>query len=212
MKNKLIIVAGCSGSGKSTVSKTILANFNPGDAQIICLDRFYKKSKTEMPKVGKNGPCNYDHPDAFDWTLLRKCLINLLKGKVTSLPVYDYQVQARKKEGEVFKPSKIIILEGILPLYDDRVTELASLKVYVDTPLDECFIRRLLRDQDERGRSIKSIVKQWQEAVRPMYNAYVEPLKNQADLILPWDRININGLEFLTTAIRETFKNNKEGK
>jgi len=206
MKNKLIIVAGCSGSGKSTVSKTILENFNPGDAQIICLDRFYKKTKNEMPKVRKNGPVNYDHPDAFDWSLLYKCLTNLLNNRVTTLPVYDYQIQTRLKEGEVFKPSKVIILEGILPLYDKRVNDLASLKVYVDTPLDECFIRRLLRDQGERGRSINSIVKQWQEAVRPMYNAYVEPLKNLADLILPWDRININGLEFLTTAIKETFK------
>lgn len=205
MKNKLIIVAGSSGSGKSTISKTILENFGAGVAQIVCLDRFYLKDKTKLPKVAGTQHANYDHPDAFDWPLARKCIKSLLNGKPTEFPVYNYLTQNRAKKGQIIKPSDIVILEGTLPLYDQELIEMANLKIYVDTSLDECFIRRLLRDQEERGRSIKSVIKQWKEAVKPMYELYVEPSKKHADLILPWEKININGLEFLTSAIYKLY-------
>ena len=202
MKNELIIVAGCSGSGKTTVAKKIYDNFKSGWAQIICLDRFYLKDKNKIPKLDKNGNINFDHPLAFDWHLLIKSLKNLLNNKSTIIPIYNYKISDREKHGELLKPTKFIILEGIMPLYNNEISSLAVLKVFVDTPLDECFIRRLLRDKNERGRSIQSIVDQWLYSVRPMYIQYVEPTKTKADLILPWHKLNEKGSKYLTEAIK----------
>jgi len=206
MKNKLVIVAGSSGSGKSTIAKTILESVKAGNAQIICLDRFYLKDKKSMPKVESSDAINYDHPDSFEWKLVIKCLKELLENKSTILPSYDYVVQARKTKGDKIKPTKLIILEGTLPLVNNELRKLADLKIYVDTPLDECFIRRLQRDNVERGRSVKSVIKQWKEAVKPMYVQYVEPSKVHADLVLPWEKVNISGIEVLTRAIRSVVK------
>lgn len=202
MKNKLIIVAGCSGSGKTTIANSILKNFKVGVAQIISLDSFYLANSTKIPKLHNSTTINFDHPRAFDWELLIQCLKKLLNGQKTNIPQYNYELSMREKKWKNVNPTKVIILEGILPLINQKLFELATLKIFVDTPLDECFIRRLTRDQIERGRSIKSIIKQWQESVRPMYNQYVEPTKMNADLILPWHKINIVGLDNLTKIVR----------
>lgn len=202
MKNKLIIVAGCSGSGKTTVSKKIKNSFKRNEAQIICMDRFYKSNADMMEKVKKSGNPNFDHPNSFDWPLLRKCLKSLLDGKPTEVPVYNYKNHKRNDKWELIKPTKIIIFEGFLALYDDQFNNLAELKIYVDTSMDECFIRRLRRDQIERGRNIESIVRQWTESVKPMYDTYVKPRRWIADFLIPWDKPNKNSVEYLITAIK----------
>lgn len=202
MKNKLIIVAGCSGSGKTTVSKTIRDSFKSTDAQIICMDRFYKANVNMMPKVKKSGNPNFDHPDSFDWPLLKQCLKNLLNNKPTNIPVYDYSTHKRKAKMELVKPTKIIIFEGFLALYDDRFNDMAELKIYVDTSLDECFVRRLHRDQTERKRTVESIVHQWTESVKPMYDAYVKPRRWISDFLIPWDKGNPNGVKYLIAGIK----------
>lgn len=201
MKNKLIIVAGCSGSGKTTVSKAVLKAFKKGDAQIICIDRFYKKSQKYMPKTDKSGNANFDHPDAIDWPLLRSCLTLLLNGKSAKLPCYDYIKHVRMSKTLTVKPTRIIILEGVLGLYDKQINKMAELKIFVDTHSDECFARRLKRDQQERGRSLESIVLQWIESVKPMYDKYVKPSRWSADLLLPWDTNNQKSLKYLAVAI-----------
>lgn len=207
MKNNLIIVAGCSGSGKTTVAGKILKSYDKGIAQIICLDRFYRDDRTKsFPLVESTGKFNFDHPDSLDWKLLYKCLLNLLKGKPTEIPNYNYFISRREKVGEKIKPTKVIILEGTLPLYDKKIADLASLKLFVKTPLDICLIRRMKRDQATRGRSIDSIVEQWQTAVRPMYEKYVYPSKNHADLILPWQKVNEEGLSIILQAIEKLGK------
>ena len=206
MKNKLIVVAGCSGSGKTTIAKKILDSFKPGYAQIICLDRFYLKDKNKIPKLNEKGDINFDHPLAFDWHLVIKSIRNLLNDKSTMIPTYNYKISNREKHGQLVKPTRFIILEGIMPLFDNKISSLAVLKVFVDAPLDECFIRRLLRDMNERGRSIQAIVNQWLGSVRPMYTQYVEPTKTKADLILPWHKLNVNGLKHLIEAIRHIHK------
>lgn len=202
MKNKLIIVAGCSGSGKSTISHQIRDSFKPGQAQIICMDRFYKSSSSLMPKVKKSGNPNFDHPDSFDWPLLKKCLRSLLNNKETYVPFYDYKTHKRKGKMHLIQPTKIIIFEGVLALFDDEFNKMAELKLYVDTSMDECFIRRLHRDQTERKRSIESIVSQWTESVKPMYDAYVKPRRWVSDFLLPWDKPNPNSVKYLITAIK----------
>lgn len=206
MKSKLIIVAGCSGSGKTTVSDTILHNFKKGDAQIICMDRFYKKNASCMPKVAKNGHPNFDHPDSIDWKLLYKCMSSLLQGKPTVFPIYDYVHHVRLNKGDLIKPSKIVIFEGILALLDDKFNNLASLKLFVDTSIEMCFKRRLERDQVERGRTARSIKQQWDESVIPMYNKFVKPRRWVADLLLPWDKPNPNSLKYLSAAIKSIHK------
>lgn len=202
MKNKLIIVAGCSGSGKSTVSQEIKQSFTKKDAQILCMDRFYKRTVAEMPKVKENGHPNFDHPDAFDWPLLRKCLKDLLNGKPTMVPHYDYKTHKRLKKYTLVKPTKIIIFEGVLTLYDDRINNMAELKIFVDTSMNESFIRRLHRDQYERNRTVESIVNQWTESVKPMYDTYVKPRRWVADFLLPWDKKNENSIKYLIAAVR----------
>ena len=206
MKNKLIIVAGCSGSGKTTVSKTIKDSFNKKDVQIICMDRFYKKSPKYMPKTEKSRHPNFDHPDSFDWPILRRCLKDLLNNKSTRLPVYDYIKHVRLDKTELAKPTKIIILEGVLALNDEKVNELAELKLFVDTHTDECFTRRLKRDQEERGRTIESIVLQWTESVKPMYDKYVKPIRWSSDFLIPWDKPNQHSLNYLIAAIKSVLK------
>ncbi|MBQ0045626.1 MAG: uridine kinase [Mycoplasma sp.] len=202
MKNKLIIVAGCSGSGKSTVSSKIKQSFGEKKAQIICMDRFYKVNASKMPKVKKTGHANYDHPNSFDWVLLRKCLRSLLNDKPTKVPVYDYTIHSRKKELELIKPTRIIIFEGFLALYDKVFNDMAELKVYVDTSLEKCFRRRLQRDKKQRKRTEKSIRIQWNESVVPMFNKYVKPNIKVADFLLPWERKNTKSLNYLIAAIK----------
>lgn len=206
MKNKLIIVAGCSGSGKSSVSKRIKNSFKKSDAQIICMDRFYKAKASMMPKVAKSGDPNFDHPNAFDWPLLKKCLNDLLNNKSTRVPFYDYKTHSRLSRTELVKPTRIIIFEGVLTLFDDAINNMAELKVYVDTSMDECFIRRLNRDQKQRKRTVESIVRQWTESVKPMYDMYVKPRRWVSDFLIPWDKKNSNSIRYLIAAIKSELK------
>lgn len=203
MKNKLILVAGCSGSGKSTVSNRIKNSFKKNEAQILCMDRFYKATAKLMPKVEKNGHPNFDHPKSFDWILLRKCLRSLLDNKPTYVPVYDYKTHKRKSKLELIQPTKIIIFEGFLALYDEKLNNLAELKIFVDTSMNECFIRRLHRDQKERRRTPESIINQWNESVKPMFDIYVKPKRWLSDFLLPWDNSeNKNSIKYLIAGIR----------
>lgn len=205
MKNKLIIVAGCSGSGKTTVAKRIKDIFKQKDAQIICLDHFYKKSASAMPKL-ENGHPNFDHPKSFDWTLLKNCLKDLINDKTTLVPDYDYKIHHRKKYFDAIKPTKIIIFEGFLSLYDKEINDLAELKIFVDTDIKDCYKRRLERDQKERGRTAASVYQQWNESVVPMYNKFVKSKRWVADIVLPWDRENKKSIQYLISAIKSQIK------
>ncbi len=205
MKNKLIIVAGCSGSGKTTVSKKIRNIFAKKDAQIICVDRFYKTHAHLMPTL-RNGHPNFDHPDSIDWTLLRKCIKSLLEGKQVLVPNYNYKTHKREKKYELTKSTKILIFEGFLALYDKEINNIAEIKIFVDTDIKECFKRRVLRDQKERGRTLESIKTQWNESVVPMYNKYVKPMRWASDIVLPWDRENKKSIKYLISAIKSQIK------
>lgn len=205
MKNKLIIVAGCSGSGKTRVANKIKNSFKD-KAQILCLDRFYNENPKDIVKVKSSGNRNFDHPDSLDWTLFKKCLSSLLNNKKTFIPVYNYKVHKREDKWQLIKPTKIIILEGFLALYDDSINKLASLKIFVDTPIDLCFKRRLNRDQKERNRTVASVTKQWKESVLPMYNKYSKPQRDKSDFLLPWAKPNATSIKYLLTAIKQQLK------
>lgn len=182
MKPLVIGIAGKSGSGKTTLAQELVNSYN-NDITIIRLDDYYK-SQDHLDVVQRT-LTNYDHPDAFDWDLLSKDLALLIEGKSINKPIYDYVTHTRSKEYEIVTPTKVIIIEGIFVLLEEKLRNLLDVKIYVDTDSDECIIRRITRDMNERGRDLDSIIKQYLECVKPMAEQFIEPTKKYADVIIP---------------------------
>ncbi|HHF4870243.1 TPA: uridine kinase [Haemophilus influenzae] len=195
----IIAITGASASGKSSIASTVhkeLCNeLGCQEIGIITEDSYYKdQSHLEMTERVKT---NYDHPNSMDRDLLIQHLKNLKNGSAVDVPVYSYVEHTRTNETTHFTPKRIVILEGILLLTDERVRQLA-ISVFVDTPLDICFIRRLQRDMEERGRSLQSVIDQYRATVRPMFLQFIEPSKQYADIVIPRggkNRIAINMLK-----------------
>ena len=189
-KPVIIGIAGGSGSGKTTIAHEIADNINDNDhdrIMIMTQDSYYKDntgvSMEERMKI------NYDHPDAFDMPLLEAQLNQLMHRKPIEMPTYDFTAD-------------IIILEGILVLFNEDIRNLMDIKVYVDTDDDIRFIRRLERDMKERGRSLDSVINQYLGTVKPMYNQFIEPTKRYADIIVPEGGENDVAIDMLTTKIQ----------
>ncbi len=182
MKPLVIGIAGKSGSGKTTLAQELVNSYN-NDITIIRLDDYYK-SQDHLDVVQRT-LTNYDHPDAFDWDLLSNDLALLIEGKSINKPIYDYVTHTRSKEYEIVTPTKVIIIEGIFVLLEEKLRNLLDVKIYVDTDSDECIIRRITRDMNERGRDLDSIIKQYLECVKPMAEQFIEPTKKYADVIIP---------------------------
>ncbi len=199
-KGILIGIAGASGSGKTLVAHNINDRLGSEKVVIIQEDSYYH-DLSEIPfdeRVGKN----FDHPDAFDHDLLVKHLNELREGKTIAHPVYDYKTHSRRKETREVGPHSIIILEGILILSEPRIRDLMDIRIFVDTALDVCFIRRLKRDISERQRSVDSVITQYDKTVRPMYFQFVEPSKRYADIIIPRGGKNMVAIDVITAKIR----------
>lgn len=201
MKRGILVgIAGASGSGKTLVAKNIYNKLGSDKVVLIQEDSYYK-DLSHIPydnRIGKN----FDHPDAFDHDHLFEQIKDLLAGKAISHPVYDYTTHCRSKEIRVVGPHKVVFLEGILVLSDARLRALMDIKVFVATDPDICFIRRLKRDINERGRDVESVIKQYQETVRPMYFQFIEPSKRYADIIIPEGGKNTVAIDILTTKIK----------
>ncbi len=206
----LILVDGPSGGGKTTVANKIAQDL-PSDLTclIINQDRFYKNFKDKFDKDG-NLNINYDHPSSFSWPLIKKAIFSLMDSKKALLPIYNYVTHKRIDKKEIANPVNVIIFEGIYALYDEDINKIASLKIFVNTPMDECFIRRILRDVKERGRTMDSVIHQWRNTVKPMYKAFIEPLKSNADIILPWNQVNLSGINILRHGLKGIIKENDE--
>lgn len=208
MKTIIIGIAGGTASGKTTLAKKVYEESKKyGTVSIIKIDDYYKildeLSMEERTKV------NYDHPDAYDVKLLCKHLNDLKKGKEIQKPVYDFIVHNRSQDKfDIIYPSNVIILEGILTLAIKEIRELCDIKLFVDTPDDIRFIRRLVRDIEERGRDITSVVEQYLTTVRPMHVSFVERSKTFADLIIPEGGKNNIAIDFIVTKIVDIIKQN----
>lgn len=200
MKPLLILVAGGSASGKSTVVSEIVSKAGLEDVLIIRHDDYYK-DQSEMP-FEKRMDINYDHPDALDSDLLQSHLNHLLKGQSIEKPLYDFVSYTRKKETEIVSPKKVIIVEGILILNDTNIRKLSHLNVYVELDDDTRFIRRMMRDLNERGRSIESIVTHYQNTVKPMFYKFVKPSKRHAHVIIPNDDKHDIGVDLIASKIK----------
>ncbi len=182
-KPVVIGVAGGSGSGKTTVTRSICQRFQ--DKTILVIEQdYYYKDQSHLPFEERLNT-NYDHPLAFDNDLLVEHVHHLLNHQPVQKPVYDYKMHTRSNEVITVEPKEVIILEGILILEDPRLVDLMDIKVFVDTDSDIRIIRRLMRDIKERGRTLDSVIDQYETIVRPMHLQFVEPTKRYADIIIP---------------------------
>lgn len=209
MNTVIIGIAGGTASGKTTIAKKVYQETSKqGTVSMIKIDDYYKildhLTYDERTRV------NYDHPDAYDIELLTKHLQDLKNGIAIQKPVYDFVVHNRSKEiTETIEPSNIIILEGILTLAIKELRDMCDIKLYVDTPDDIRFIRRLARDIKDRGRDVESIVEQYLTTVRPMHHTFVERSKTFADLIIPEGGNNNVAIDFIITKIVDIINKSK---
>lgn len=195
----VIGVAGGSGSGKSTVTREVLASIGPEMAAVVMQDDYYLDQTPLSPE--ERCKTNYDHPDAFDWPLMMRHVQALRRGEAIEMPVYDFSAHNRSSRTIMVKPAPVIVIEGLFALYDPRLCKMMSLKVFVDTASDVRFIRRLQRDITERGRSTESVIQQYLETVRPMHKQFIEPTKRNADVILPHGA-NGPAVDIITTKVK----------
>jgi len=207
-KGILIGIAGASGSGKTLVANGIVESLGSDKAVIIQEDSYYKdlSDVTYEQRAGRN----FDHPDAFDYDLLATHLFQLLNGQAVSRPVYDYRLHTRSNEKKTVGPGALIILEGILILNNPRLRELMDYRVFIDTPLDICFVRRLKRDLEERGRTLDSVIRQYTETVRPMYLQFIEPSKQYANILISGEGRNSEAVDVLITKINALLNNSEQ--
>ncbi len=181
METVIIGIAGGTGSGKSTFTNRLKAYF--GDAVTVIYHDNYYRQQGDIP-LEERRKVNYDHPDALETDLLLEHLRALKDGKTILCPVYDYTQHNRSSETVEIKPNKIIIVEGILLLADERICNLLDIRIFVDADADERILRRILRDVKERGRELDDIVDQYLSTVKPMHNIFVEPTKAKADIVI----------------------------
>ena len=201
MKPILIIVAGGSASGKSTVVNEIIERLKSVHVAIIKHDDYYV-DLTNMP-MEERKLVNYDHPSSLDNELLYQHLQDLLNNKAVLKPTYDFIEHNRNTNKELHEHKKVIILEGILSLVDKRIRDLASIKIFVELDDDLRFIRRLTRDINERGRSVESVIQQYLTTVKPMYHKYVKPQKKYCDIIIPNDKSHDVAVDVIVCKIKD---------
>ncbi len=202
----LIGVAGGTCSGKTTISESLARLAGDENVALIKLDSYYVAST--HADLAEREKSNYDHPDLFDWQLLNDHLAALVAGATVPVPVYDYADYRRSDDVRMVHPARIVVVEGILVLYDVALRERFDLRVFVDTDADIRLIRRLERDVAERGRTMDSIVAQYLATVRPSHEQFIEPSKRHADVILPHGGMNEPALDVLLARVRELVRVN----
>lgn len=180
-KTVVIGIAGGTGSGKTTLAKNIAEHF--GNRIALLRQDDYYKDRTDMPKLGE--AVNYDHPDAFDNAHLISHVRDLASGKAIDAPIYEYKTHTRSRETRRVEPSPVVLVEGILIFEPRELCELFDIKIFVDTDADVRLIRRIARDIETRGRTLESVVEQYLLTVKPMHDAFVEPSRRRADIIIP---------------------------
>ncbi len=203
MKNNIIIIgiSGPSASGKSLLANTIVDEMGTDQVAIISEDAYYK-DLSDMT-LEQRGNLNFDHPNALDHALLINHLKALQSGRSVEVPIYDYTKHCRKKETHHIGQHRILVLEGILLFVEPELRNMMDIRIFMDTPLDICLLRRLHRDLIERNRSVECVVSQYQKTVRPMYLQFIEPSKRYADIIVPRGGENRIAIEMIQAKMRE---------
>jgi len=196
----VIGLAGGTGSGKSTVADALVAAAGDGSVAVLPQDVYYKRDADFDHPPGT--AINYDVPEAFDTDLLLEHVDRLVAGHDVMVPVYDFALSDRSDATTPCAAAPVVVIEGILVLHDARLRSRMNLKVFVDAPADERFIRRLERDVNQRGRSAQNVIDQYRSSVKPMHDLYVEPTKQHADVILPVGGSNRAGVNVLVGYVR----------
>ncbi len=197
----IIGICGGTGSGKTTIARKIIEAVGRESVILIEQDSYYRNLE-DMP-LDERHQANFDHLDAIDSDLLMNHIKRLKGGQTVEMPVYDFASHTRKQETEHLEPKPVVLVEGILIFAEPRILELLDIKVFVDTPDDIRFIRRLKRDITERGRTVESVIAQYYATVRPMHFEFVENSKRYADIIIPEGGNSDIGIELLCGKIRE---------
>src|SRR3989338_10069704 len=197
----IIGISGASASGKSLLANTIVNELGSDRVVVISEDSYYKDLHN-LP-LEERAKTNFDHPDALDHELLIEHLKLLREGKTVEIPRYDFSQHQRRKETRHIGQHRIIVLEGILLFVDPALRSMMDIRIFMDTSLDICLMRRLRRDLLERGRSLESILEQYQNTVRPMYLQFIEPSKKYADIIVPRGGENRIAIDMIKAKMRE---------
>ena len=194
MGTMIIGIAGGTGSGKTTLTHRLQEIFG-SDVSVVYHDNYYKRldelTYEERCKV------NYDHPDSFETDLMVEDLRRLASGEIIHCPVYDYTIHNRSNEFVEVRPTKVVIVEGILIFADEELRKLMDIRIFVDTDADVRLCRRIKRDVNKRGRSLESVITQYQQTVKPMHEKYVEPSKKYADIVVPEGGKNLVALAMI---------------
>ena len=208
MSKRIIIgIAGGSASGKTSLAKRLKREFEESNSVIIIRQDDYYNDQRDMT-MEERLKVNYDHPFAFDNDLLAQHLSDLREGKPINRPTYDFIEYTRSDEIEVVEPHDVIVVEGLFVLEDEFIRKHLDIKVFVDTPADVRFIRRLNRDVRDRGRSLDNVISQYMNTVRVMHDQFIEPSKRYADVIVPEGGKNEIAVELLTNKIDSIIKIN----
>ena len=195
MENILVIgIAGGSGSGKTTLVKNLMAQFGP-KITVLSHDNYYKRH--DELTYEQRCELNYDEPGAFDTSLMVYQLEQLRHGQTIQCPVYDFTVHNRSNETLSIQPEQVIIVEGILIFENEQLRDLMDIKIFVDADADIRICRRMKRDVNKRGRSLESVITQYQQTVKPMHEKYVEPSKKYADIVVPEGGKNLVALSMI---------------
>ena len=203
MKVLVIGIAGGTGSGKTTLAKNIGKHFG-SNISMLRHDDYYKRHD-DIP-LADRAKLNYDHPDAFDKELLHKHVQMLKRGEAVETPIYDYTVHNRSSETRHVPATPVVVIEGILVFEDQELLDMMDMKIFVDTDADVRILRRITRDVKQRGRTLDSVVKQYLTTVKPMHEAFVEPSKKKADIIIPEGGKNPVAYNMLITEIARHLK------
>lgn len=201
MENNILVIgiAGGTGSGKTTLMNRLIERFG-AEVSVLSHDNYYKRHD----ELSYEQRCllNYDEPDALETDLMARHLDRLRRGESIQCPVYDFTLHNRSDETVTIVPKKVIIVEGILIFTDKHLRELMDIRIFVDTDADVRLCRRIKRDVNKRGRTLESVLEQYQNTVKPMHEMYVEPSKKYADIVVPEGGKNLVALDLIMGRIK----------
>lgn len=210
MSTLVIAIAGASASGKTLFTRTVMeelsSEFSDDSIAVLEEDSYYR-DQAHLP-IKLREQTNYDHPKAFEHELLLQHLSQLKQGNSVQVPSYDYENHTRSEITRKVQPASIVVVEGILLLADRALCKHFDIKIFIDTPLDICLLRRIKRDVSERGRSLESVAAQYESTVRPMYYEFIEPSKSRADLVVTGGGKNRVAIEILKQSMRSVLDHN----
>jgi uridine kinase len=201
----VIGIAGGSGSGKTTVAQEILARVGAEHIAFLPHDAYYKDFGDLS--FSQRAVINFDHPDSLETSLLIEHIKELKSGNSIELPIYDFKTHSRTSKAIPVEPQPIILVDGILIFAEPQLRKMFDVKIFVDADADLRFIRRMQRDINERGRTVNSVIDQYQRTVRPMHRDFVEPSKRYADVIIPEGGFNIVAMDMVVARVRTLLEN-----